>query len=138
MTSDQFNAIVAEARYRQDRLLKAKGDDYTRHDPDRLSNFKRLAKDLDLDSKKVWAVYAGKHWDAVMAFIKTGKAESEAIQGRFDDLHNYLYLLEGLMQDERNAELPAGSNKEFTLQKSKEFQETVVLHHKAKPSESNG
>lgn len=101
MKTDQFNTIVTNARLRQDKLLKQKGDDYTRHDPDRLSNFKRLAKDLDLDPKKVWAVYAGKHWDAVMAFIKTGKAESEAIEGRFDDLHNYLYLLEGLMADEK-------------------------------------
>ena len=101
MNIETFNEIVAKARYRQDSLLEKKGADYTRHDPDRLSNFKRLAKDLDLPPIKIWAVYAGKHWDALMAFIKTGKAESEAIEGRFDDLHNYLYLLEGLLEDEK-------------------------------------
>ena len=114
MTTQQFNEIVVAARLRQDKLLKTKGDDYTRHDQDRLSNFKRLAKDLDLSPIKVWAVYAGKHWDALMAFIKTGKAESEAIEGRFDDLHNYLYLLEGLLEDEKQ-EQPKNSfyNREY-------------------------
>ena len=101
MDIEKLNELVAKARYRQDSLLEKKGSDYTRHDPDRLANFKRLAKDLDLPPIKIWAVYAGKHWDALMAFIKTGKAESEAIEGRFDDLHNYLYLLEGLLEDEK-------------------------------------
>ena len=49
---------------------------------------------------QVWAVFANKHWDAIMAFIKTGKAESEAIEGRFDDVHNYLYLLEGIIKEQ--------------------------------------
>ncbi len=102
MKEMQLEKIIVDARARQDKILTVKGADYTRHDPDRLANFKRLAKDLDLPTTKVWAVYAGKHWDAVMAFIKTGKAESEAIEGRFDDLHNYLYLLEGILEDENH------------------------------------
>ncbi len=102
MNIEKFNEIVAKARYRQDSLLEKKGADYTRHDPDRLSTFKRLAKDLDIPSNKVWAIFASKHWEALMSFIKTGKAESEAIEGRFDDLHNYLYLLEGLLEDGKN------------------------------------
>lgn len=101
MDSSQFNTLVNGARLRQDQLLKVKGADYTRHSADRLSNFKRNAEAIGLDPIQVWAVYAGKHWDAIMAFVKTGKAESEAIEGRLDDLHNYLYLLEGLLV-ERN------------------------------------
>jgi hypothetical protein len=99
MTSERFNLLVTKARVRQDQLLKAKGADYTRHSKDRLSNFKRNAEAIGLDALQVWAVYAGKHWDAIMTFIKTGKAESEAIEGRLDDLHNYLYLLEGLIEE---------------------------------------
>ncbi len=117
MTSEEFNDIVSKARLRQNDLLKTKGDDYTRHDPDRLSNFKRLARDLGISPLVVWAIYAGKHWDAVMAYIKTGKAESECITGRFDDLHNYLYLLEGLIQDRADIE------------------ETIVVRHKVKEDE---
>lgn len=98
MTSEEFNGVVARSRERQDRLLAAKGADYTRRSPDRLSNFKRWADELQLEATKVWAVYAGKHWDAIVAFVKTGRAESEPIQGRLDDLHNYLYLLEALLE----------------------------------------
>lgn len=99
MDSATFDAIVAEARKRQDALLKAKGADYTRHDPDRLANFKRVAREVGITPLQAWAVYGGKHWDAIMAYIKTGKAESESIYGRLDDLANYLYLLEGLLRE---------------------------------------
>jgi hypothetical protein len=64
-----------------------------------------LAKDVDVDIHKVWAIYAGKHWDAIMSFIKTGKVESEGIVGRIDDLHNYLYLFEAILT-EKVAEHP--------------------------------
>lgn len=101
MNSADFNALVAKARERQDGLLKSKGDDYTRHEADRLSNFKRGAAQIGVSPLVVWAIYFNKHIDAIMAFIKTGKAESEAIEGRFDDAVNYLYLLEGLLEDER-------------------------------------
>ena len=101
MTSEIFDKIVAAARQRQDDLLRVKGADYTRHEADRLSNFKRAAASVGVTSLQAWAIYAGKHWDAIMAFIKTGKAESEAIEGRLDDLANYLYILEGLINEER-------------------------------------
>jgi hypothetical protein len=83
--------LVARARARQDGIMKEKGQDYTRHDPDRLANFKRLAKDTGVDINKVW--------DAIMAFVKTGKVESEDIVGRLDDLHNYLYLFEAILSE---------------------------------------
>ena len=103
MTSDEFNQVVTSARQRQDELLQRKGHDYTRANPDRLYNFKHTGESIGVDPLKVWAVYAGKHWDAVMTFVKTGKVESEAIVGRLDDLHNYLYLLEGLLKENNNA-----------------------------------
>lgn len=102
MTSEQFTNLVATARARQDTLLSQKGADYTRRSPDRLSNFKRNAEAIGLTPIQVWAVYAGKHWDAIMSFVKSGKAESESIDSRLDDLTNYLYLLEGLLKEEAN------------------------------------
>ncbi len=104
MNAADFDLLVRAARARQDTILKTKGADYTRHDADRLANFKRTAEGIGLSPLQVWAVFANKHWDAIMAFIKTGKAESEAIEGRFDDMHNYLYLLEGLLQESRSCE----------------------------------
>lgn len=99
MNADQFVALVTAARARQDEILQTKGLDYTRHEEDRLSNFKRSALAIGIDPLQVWAIFFNKHVDAVMAFIKTGKVESEAIEGRLDDIVNYIYLLEGLLKE---------------------------------------
>jgi len=102
MDQEKLEGIVEMSRRRQDLIMREKGRDYTRNDPDRLTNFKRLAGDVDIPIEKVWAIYAGKHWDAIMAFIKTGAAESEPMTGRLDDLHNYLYLLEAILEEHHN------------------------------------
>lgn len=99
MNAARFNELVDTARLRQDQILKTKGADYTRHEEDRLSNFKRSAAAVGLDPLQVWAIFFNKHIDAIMAFIKTGKTESEGITGRIDDAVNYLHLLEGILDD---------------------------------------
>lgn len=100
MDSKRFDEVVELARERQDELLEAKGRDYTRGADDRLVNFKRWGTELDVDPVKVLGVYMGKHIDSVVAYIKSGgQAESEPIKSRMDDLHNYLYLLEGMLED---------------------------------------
>lgn len=102
MNSERFLELVDKARARQDNLLKAKGAEYTRHSEDRLANFKRAGEALGLPPIVIWGVYAGKHWDSIMTFLRFGQAESvEAIEGRFDDLHNYLYLAEALIEEDR-------------------------------------
>lgn len=100
MNSVDFNRVVAKARARQDNLLKLKGDDYTQHEIDRLSNFKRIAIASGLTTKQVWTVYFLKHIDAIMSYVKTGKEGSEPITSRLDDAINYLYLLEALIVEE--------------------------------------
>lgn len=99
MNGSEFDALVDEARRRQDAILKTKGSDYTRHEEDRLSNFKRSAAAIGLTPLQVWAIFFNKHHDAIMAFIKTGKTESEGIEGRIDDCINYLYLLEAIIKE---------------------------------------
>jgi hypothetical protein len=99
MIRKEFDTLVDLSRARQDNLLEVKGADYTRQNPDRLWNFKNTANSVGLTPMQVWAIYASKHWDALMTYVKTGKVESEAIRSRFDDLHNYLYLGEGLIQE---------------------------------------
>lgn len=100
MDGKTFDELVEEARARQDELLESKGRDYTRGDPDRLANFKRWGTELDVEPMKVLGVYMGKHIDSAVAYIKTGgESESEPIQSRLDDVHNYLYLLEAMIID---------------------------------------
>lgn len=104
MDTATFNKLVDRARMRQDQILKVKGNDYTRHEADRLSNFKRSAAAIGLSPLQVWAIFLNKHLDAIMAYVKTGRVESEGIQGRFDDVQNYMYLGEALIEEAAQAQ----------------------------------
>lgn len=105
MNTERLTQLVEKAQQRHKSILTAKGRDYAGPEgTDRLANFRRLAQRLDLPMRVVWAVYFMKHIDAIMSWVKTGKVESEGLQGRFDDAHNYLYLVEAIVQEERDIE----------------------------------
>src|SRR5690348_3680266 len=83
------------------RLSKLKGGEYS-GDQDALANFTRNAKNLETLPELVWAVYAGKHWDALMQFIKdkqkgVKRDRLESIDGRILDLITYLCLFRGML-----------------------------------------
>lgn len=85
-------------------LATLKGGEYA-GDLDRLANFRRNGTTLDVPMEIVWAVYANKHHDAIMQYIKdinsdTSRPRSEPISGRVDDLIVYLILFK-LMEEER-------------------------------------
>lgn len=103
MKNEQFNEIVKSTFNRLAELSSTKGHEYS-GDYDRLLNFKRNGAALALPATTIWAVYAAKHWDAVMQNIQdrqVGKERqlSEPIEGRIDDLLLYLLLLKGLLVD---------------------------------------
>ena len=101
MTTEEFEELFDFLHGEEWALIISKGKDYTQHDKDCLANFKRTAKAIDVPVKKVWAVFAHKHWDAIMSYIKTGKVESEEINGRLMDLRNYLALGYALFMEEK-------------------------------------
>lgn len=83
-------------------LAEAKGGEYA-GDTDRLANFRRNASVLGLLPEQVWAVYAGKHWDAIQQWIRDlsqGKERPrlESLAGRADDLIVYLILLKAMIE----------------------------------------
>lgn len=85
-------------------LATLKGGEYA-GDLDRLANFRRNGATLGVPMEIVWAIYANKHHDAIMQYIKdiksgTSRSRSEPISGRVDDLIVYLILFK-LMEDER-------------------------------------
>lgn len=73
-------------------ILRKKGGDYADHS-DIFDNFRRHARTLDVNPELIWAVYASKHWDAIMTYVRTGKVQSEPILDRLRDLRNYVDLL---------------------------------------------
>lgn len=106
MTPREFNELIFAPTIKQmEELARVKGGEYS-GDADRLANFKRNAEALGLDPLQVWAVYAAKHWDSLMTFIKdigaeTSRPRSEPIEGRADDLMVYLLLFKGLLYDQK-------------------------------------
>lgn len=100
MNKSEYNQIIEKLTEERNELRERKGSDYTRGEEDQFSNFKRIAESLGLTKYQVWAVYAGKHWDAVMNYCKQGQVESEPIEGRIKDLLVYLELFYGMIQED--------------------------------------
>lgn len=103
----RYNKMTEETFQKIRDLAVLKGGEYS-GDLDRLENFRRNAAALELDYRQIWAVYAAKHWDAVMQYIKdeaTGKQRRrvEPIAGRCDDLIVYLLLLKAMLEEQSTA-----------------------------------
>lgn len=75
-------------------IMRRKNADYSQGEQkqDRIAAFKRIARDIDVPVRKAWAVFAQKHWGAIMRYVKDGFVESESIHGRINDMINYLVL----------------------------------------------
>lgn len=109
---ERFNALIDSTVAELRKLSELKGGEYA-GDSDRLANFRRNGANLGVPMELVWAVYAGKHWDAIQQYVQdlnTGKQRErlEGIEGRVDDLIVYLMLFKA-MTDERSGE-PAKSH----------------------------
>lgn len=103
MRREEFVRLMEETFDACTQLNKQKGKDYA-GDEDALSNFKGAARQLGTTPEKVWAVYAHKHWSAIMAYCSEGKLESEPIEMRIRDVIVYAVLLLGLVEDKSDPE----------------------------------
>ena len=100
---DQWSALLSSTIDTITTLAKLKGGEYS-GDQDRLANFRRNAQALDLLPEQVWGVYAAKHWDAIMQYIKdlgasTKRKRLEGLSGRADDLIVYLLLFKAMLEE---------------------------------------
>lgn len=109
---DRYAEILSETVQEMQKLAQLKGGEYA-GDVDRLANFRRNGENLGLPMSTVWAVYAGKHWDAINQYIKdkrNGKEREriEPIEGRVDDLLVYCILFKCILEEERGRDKTAG------------------------------
>lgn len=100
MDRTEFLAMVDEDYKAIRKINEAKGHDYA-GDDDALANFKQQGVALGLTPEQVWGVFAGKHWAAVMTFIREGDVASEPIEGRIHDVILYSFLLLGLIREKQ-------------------------------------
>ena len=106
MLGKDFEILLAKMEEEEHRILGTKGIEYTQNDyeKDRLANFYRLGNELGIDPKMICWVYLKKHIDSIVCYIKQGKEFSEeSIEGRIHDARNYLVLLNGIIQEQKQA-----------------------------------
>lgn len=103
MDRDEFLRMM-DAEYQTIRKInETKGHDYA-GDDDALANFKEQARAVGLAPEQVWAIFAGKHWSAVMTYVREqGQLASEPIEGRLHDLILYSFLMLGLIEERKRA-----------------------------------
>lgn len=102
-THEQWERLLASSIAEIQKLSKLKGGEYA-GDMDRLANFRRNGEALGQEPELVWAVYAGKHWDAIQQYCKDlaqGKTRqrAEPISGRLDDLIVYCLLMKAMVEE---------------------------------------
>lgn len=100
---EQFDKLIASTVDTIRSLSSLKGAEYS-GDVDRLANFRRNGEALGLPMETIWAVYAAKHWDAVMQYVKDiqssrERTRLESISGRLDDLIVYAILFKAMIEE---------------------------------------
>jgi hypothetical protein len=111
MTNKEFSPILEKFKSAMDSMEKTKGADYTIGSNDRLNNFKQVGQLVccpnckqPIGARAVWGVYILKHILALMAWVKTGKTESEGLFGRTLDTALYSVLGQAIGEEEEQFE----------------------------------
>lgn len=102
-STERFMQLQARTVESITQLSALKGGEYS-GDDDRLANFRRNAAALGVNPETIWAVYAAKHWDAIMQYIKDlnelkSRKRIESLSGRVDDLIVYLLLFKAMLEE---------------------------------------
>lgn len=101
MDFKQFDDFQRELHQEIVSIGATKGKEYA-HSDDRFANFRRLSEQLGLKDYQVGWVYAAKHIDSIISYIKEGKTFSEeGIRGRFKDAILYFELILGMIEDDK-------------------------------------
>lgn len=97
MTNREREKLIKELLDKCLKLRQTKGIEYSNSD-DINANFKAGEK-LGLTPEQTCMVYALKHYQSIEYYVKNQKYLSEPIEGRIQDLVNYLLILYSLLRD---------------------------------------
>lgn len=106
-----WRQILDQTQHNIQKLCETKGDEYKASNDDQLANFRRRSvRFKDVPPELIWAVYAGKHWDALETYIDdlqtgTTRQRSEPMEGRVDDLIVYLILFKAMLAERTKVSL---------------------------------
>lgn len=100
MKIDRFNQLVKEETDRIEKVLVTKENEYSL-DNDRLSHFKHAGAMANWPAEKALYGYMLKHLMSITDMINSGKKFPRKLwQEKMTDIHNYLILLLGVLEDD--------------------------------------
>lgn len=104
MDKESFDRIIKLA-HEEELEVKSQGQkEYAHSSDDVFDNFNRLSNLLGVPRETVLMIYALKHLDGIMSYLKGHRSQREDIRGRIKDLRMYLVLLRGMIDEERARE----------------------------------
>lgn len=107
MSPTTFEKHCNDLKEIADQIVAAKRPDYTQGNPDVLHNFKAAAERAGITPLQAWLVHFEKQYSAICKMVKDPNGRfSESAQSRFADLHNYLFLGWGLVNETTELNTP--------------------------------
>ena len=92
MSNDPFYDMVEAVMLKCIEVMRTKGTEYTEGSDNKLENFEAESLETNVPVLDIIHIFANKHQKAINNFRKTGRVESEALEMRFVDRINYLFL----------------------------------------------
>ena len=106
MKNELFNMIVEKRFKHCQEIFLPKNNEYSRND-DRLHNFKRAGQLMGTTPEKALLCMMLKHAVSILDIVDDAEKDilpkETTMKEKFSDIHNYLYLLEGLIEERRQA-----------------------------------
>lgn len=102
MNQDEFAAFMDRIYETEIKAVRADGQKEYAHEGESFdANFRRIGDRLDMEPAMVLFVYLSKHMDGIASFLKGHTSQREDVTGRIKDAITYLFLLWGIIEDER-------------------------------------
>lgn len=108
MDSKEFDLLLDSMFEDIKELSSTKGREYTGGSPDRLDNFRQVAREAGITDLQAWLVFANKHYRSIQTYMRAPVSSnqlSEPMRSRFLDLILYSILGYALVvEHQRNME----------------------------------
>jgi hypothetical protein len=92
MSNEKFYTMVQATLLKCIEVMQTKGKEYTESSDNKLANFEAESLETDVPVLDIIHIFSNKHQRAINNYRKTGQVESEALEMRFVDRINYLFL----------------------------------------------
>lgn len=104
MTRDDFQKLLSHIQSAELEVRKAGQAEYAHDDDNCFANFDRVAAHLGITREQALLVYALKHLDGIVAYVKGHKSQREDVRGRIKDLRMYMALLWGMVEERKKTQ----------------------------------